>query len=145
MSSGNGLLPGGTKPLPKPMLIYHHWGPVTFIWRQFHKRYIPQPSITEISLKITCTKFHSNLWGDNELKVIETIWRPNLRYIIIWRFPSLCYNLTHCSLLMSYVHIDLGRHWLKKPYWNPLARPAVLLAQSRQSVEYAKCWIHMDG
>ena len=27
---------------------------------------IPQPSITEISLKITCIKFHSNLTGVNE-------------------------------------------------------------------------------
>ena len=24
IGSGNGLLPDGTKPLPKPMLIYHH-------------------------------------------------------------------------------------------------------------------------
>ena len=34
---GNGLLPGSTKLLP--LLTYHQWGPVTFIGRQFHKRY----------------------------------------------------------------------------------------------------------
>ena len=37
--SGNGLLPDGTKPLPEPMLTYQY-GPVTFIWGQFHKRYL---------------------------------------------------------------------------------------------------------
>ena len=26
--SGNGLLPDGTKPLPEPMLTYHHLDPV---------------------------------------------------------------------------------------------------------------------
>ena len=28
---GNGLLPNG-KPLTEPMLTYHKYGPVTFIW-----------------------------------------------------------------------------------------------------------------
>ena len=37
---GNGLLPDGTKPLPEPMLTCHKYGPVTFIWGQFHKRYL---------------------------------------------------------------------------------------------------------
>ena len=31
--------PGSTKPLPDPILAYHQWGPVRFIWGQFHKRY----------------------------------------------------------------------------------------------------------
>ena len=30
--SDNGLLPGSTKPLPGPMLIYHQEGPVTIDW-----------------------------------------------------------------------------------------------------------------
>ena len=33
--SGNSLLPDGTKPLPEPLLAYHHLGPVMFIWGQF--------------------------------------------------------------------------------------------------------------
>ena len=40
IGSGNGLLPDGTKPLPEPMLTYHPQDPLTFIWCQFHKRYI---------------------------------------------------------------------------------------------------------
>ena len=36
----NGLLPDGTKPLPESMLTYHQHGPVTFLQKQFHKRYM---------------------------------------------------------------------------------------------------------
>ena len=52
IGSGNGLLPDSTKPLPEPMLTYHQYGPVIFIWEQFHKGYIPQPKTIKISLKI---------------------------------------------------------------------------------------------
>ena len=38
ISSGNGFLPDGTKPLPEPMLTDHQWSPVTFILGQFHNR-----------------------------------------------------------------------------------------------------------
>ena len=38
IGSGNGLLPDDTKPLPEPMLTYHKYGPVTFIWGQLHQR-----------------------------------------------------------------------------------------------------------
>ena len=38
IGSGNGLLPVGTKPLPEPMLTYHHKGILTFIRGQFHNR-----------------------------------------------------------------------------------------------------------
>ena len=27
-----------TKPLPEPMLTYHSWGSVAFIWKQFHRK-----------------------------------------------------------------------------------------------------------
>ena len=43
--SGNGLLPDDTKPSPEPMLTYHQWGPVIFIWGQFHKRYLSHQSL----------------------------------------------------------------------------------------------------
>ena len=61
----NGLLPDGTKPLPDPMFTYHQWGPLIFIWDQFHE--IPQPSIPKIRLKIPYLKFQSRLPGTNEL------------------------------------------------------------------------------
>ena len=34
-SSGNGLLPDGTKPLPEPMLTYELWGHVVVTGGQF--------------------------------------------------------------------------------------------------------------
>ena len=37
--SSNGLLPDGTKPLPEPVLTYHHLGTVMFIWGQIRLRY----------------------------------------------------------------------------------------------------------
>ena len=65
---GNGLLPDGTKPLPEPMLTDHQWSPVTFILviRAISQE-MPQPSITEIHLKMTYLKFHSNFPQANEL------------------------------------------------------------------------------
>ena len=36
IGSGNGLLPDSTEPIPEPVLTYHQWGPVAFIWGQFH-------------------------------------------------------------------------------------------------------------
>ena len=35
ISSGNGLLPDGTKPLPEPMLTCHQMRSVAFTWKQF--------------------------------------------------------------------------------------------------------------
>ena len=48
ISSGNGLLPDSTKPLPEPMLTDHQWSPVTFILRQFHKRCLNHQSLKSI-------------------------------------------------------------------------------------------------
>ena len=66
LCSGNGMLPDGPKPLPRSLLSYHQWSPITITWGKFHERY--QPPITEISWKITFRKFQSNLTGTNEIK-----------------------------------------------------------------------------
>ena len=58
IGSGNGLLTGGTKPLPLP---------TRDIYLRIISREIPQQSITKISLNISCVKFHSNFPGANEL------------------------------------------------------------------------------
>ena len=39
-----GLLSGDTKPLPEPKSIYHQKGSVTFMWQQFHEKYLSQHS-----------------------------------------------------------------------------------------------------
>ena len=66
---GNGLVSGGTKPLPGQMLTCHRWVPVMFICMQFHKRYLSHQSL-KLALKITCPKFHSNPPGANELMAL---------------------------------------------------------------------------
>ena len=38
ISSGNRLMPDGTKPSPEPMFTYHHSCPVAFASGQFHKK-----------------------------------------------------------------------------------------------------------
>ena len=50
ISLGNGLLPGGTKPLPEPMLTDHQRSPGTFIHvlGQFHKRCLNYQSIKSV-------------------------------------------------------------------------------------------------
>ena len=40
---------------------------MTFIWQQFHKKYLIHQSVTEISLKMSYRNFHSNLPGAHEL------------------------------------------------------------------------------
>ena len=82
--SGNGLLPDSTKPLPKPILTYHQWGPMTITCRKFHES---QPSVTKISNTITNLKFHSNLPWPNEL--ISVQFGTSLVYVLVDRL-SLC-------------------------------------------------------
>ena len=58
ISSGNGLLPHVTKPLPKPVgSCDNHL--------QFHE--IPHQSVDKISLKITNPNFYLNLRGTSDL------------------------------------------------------------------------------
>ena len=48
ISSGNGLLPDGTKPLPEPMLTEHQWSPMTIILEQFHERCLNHQSLKSV-------------------------------------------------------------------------------------------------
>ena len=68
IGSGNDLLPDGPKPLPEPMLTYHQWGLVAFIWGQFRKT---QPPFIKNSLQITYLKLNWNLPEANELTRIS--------------------------------------------------------------------------
>ena len=62
IGSGNGLLPDGTKPLPEPNVDLSSVKSSGIHLRAILQE-IPQPSVTEISLKITYLKFCSNLPG----------------------------------------------------------------------------------
>ena len=52
IGSGNGLLPGGNKPLPEPMLAYHQWSFVVFTLQQFTQE-AHEISVHDMSLKIS--------------------------------------------------------------------------------------------
>ena len=55
ISSGNGLLPKGTKPLPVPVSTHHQRCSVGFIWEKVHKEYsIPSMSSEVALLKLLC-------------------------------------------------------------------------------------------
>ena len=62
----NGLVLDGTKPLPEPMLPYHHYNSLMFIWGQCRLRYHSHQSL-KISLKIIFLRFYWNLPGASEL------------------------------------------------------------------------------
>ena len=67
IGSDNGMLPDGTKPLPKPMLTDHHSMKSIDIHFRAISQEMPHSSITKIYLKVTYLKFHSNFPGANEL------------------------------------------------------------------------------
>ena len=64
ISSGKGLLLGGIKPLPEPMLTGHQSSNIHI---RAISQEMPQPSITKIILRITYLKLYSNFPGVNEL------------------------------------------------------------------------------
>ena len=102
--SSNGLLPDSTKPLPEPMLTYYQLNPVTFIWMQFHKRYLCDQPLNLVLKFLQISQ--GGQWVNSFKpwymlqKVIELIipsrWKkPNLRSY--WNYSS-C-TLNHGNLL----------------------------------------------
>ena len=71
IGSGNGLSPDGTKPLPEPILTSSVKSSDIHI--RAISQVMPQPSVTEIRLKITFLKFHSKFPGAYELKGLATL------------------------------------------------------------------------
>ena len=69
IGSGNGLVPGGTKPLTEPMLINHQWSSAAFTWGEFHKKWSIYLSLIGI-WKITSWRSQSHHTGVSELKAI---------------------------------------------------------------------------
>ena len=65
IGSGNGLLPDGTKPIPKPMLTYHQRGYGIHLW-VFSKE-ILKISLIKLILNITFLKLLPHLPGANKL------------------------------------------------------------------------------
>ena len=56
------ILTDGTKPSPEPMLTYSKYGPVTFVWGQFHKIYVSHWQLNQ--LKNYSYEIHfESAWG----------------------------------------------------------------------------------
>ena len=104
IDSGNGLLPDSSKPLPEPMSTDHQLKSSDIHIRAISEG-MSQPSITNVNLKITCLKFHSNLPGANEL-ILEFSFQ-----IFLW--ARMDPSLAHCSLVTPNVVSDLGQHWIQ--------------------------------
>ena len=66
IGSGHGLLPDGTKPLPEPMLTYHHWDSLTISLE------VLKISICKMNLKNKFVKSFPYLSGANELMIMDS-------------------------------------------------------------------------
>ena len=67
ISSGNRLLPDGTKPLPEPMLTYHRKGLMAFTPGHFHGQYAKYQSLKWIWILLESTAVATNLPEANEM------------------------------------------------------------------------------
>ena len=105
ISSGNGLLPDSTKPLPEPMLT-DQWSPVTFLLGQFHKRCLNHQSLKSSG------KLHVNM-SKISCKFPRGQWVKWLNYYckVYWLYQYL-YKTDH-----MHVCIELGS---KLGLFNPL-------------------------
>ena len=92
-ASGNGLLPVGTKPLPKVNIDLSSSKVQWYSSQCNFTRDTRQPSISKFSLKITYVEFHSNLPGVNQLANFSIIhqwlwWLNNTSTTMIRSNPS---------------------------------------------------------
>ena len=81
--SGNGLLADCTKPLPVPMLTYHQYGPVAFIWGHYHVkiwRYQSLKSKIEGYIFKITLRSPRGQWVKSKLKSVE--------FFMAWRLMT---------------------------------------------------------
>ena len=118
IGSSNGLLPDDTKPLPEPMLTYHYYGPVTFIWGHFCKRYLSHQSL-KLPWKLLISNFiqisQGSMARNNVVGDIITLWCivtwVLVRVVSVLKFLSSCdlfdlvssyiYGAINCTLIWS--------------------------------------------
>ena len=106
--SDNILLPGGTKPLPDTMLIYHPQGP------SYEGLKIP---ISKTRMKIAYLKSHPDLpginefihWGGDEMdSIFQTTCLNAFSWMKIFQFQI----KVHGSLLLR-DQLTVSQHWLR--------------------------------
>ena len=109
LSSDNGLLPGGTKPLPEPMLTCHQWCIVANHFGAILQELFAI-LIYKIILKITHLKLHLHLPGANGLIIHSSSANSSACNMAAWRK-----HLPKC------LHGDgsrLHNHDLQQHAWN---------------------------
>ena len=106
IGTDNGLLPGGTKPLPEPVLTYPQSSPVAFIWGLFHNRCFSYQTLNRIWKTRTWNYIHIlgpfSQWHWLWVQTRRLILAVRLRYVAVYGsiyFP-------HCDYCLNY---DLGR------------------------------------
>ena len=133
IGSGNGFMPDGNKPLPEPMLTYHHWHISTFIRGRFHNRYLSHLS-TKLVWQLLLPNVIQGQWvnrGNNTVTFVvnklfvpimlmawflglptqyQSVYLLWLRYIYMWRFAtgySFCRHpcLTHSVVFDSRIRV----------------------------------------
>ena len=92
IGSCNVFLPDGTKPLPEPMLTYHQWSCIAFIYNQCHK--CSGDQFIKWFFKNTFVKLLPLLSGANELSAI--------------RFYIGCFDWGHLSYRITQI---FDAHW----------------------------------
>ena len=125
IGSDNGLLPDGIKPLPEPMLTYHHKGRLTFISGQVHKRYISHQSL-KLSVRLSTYYFlqipqgpMSLLIGPWKIWRILKIWNVirNHKYIFAFCMSYITHRLLSfhfkdCNPVFTEPMHQQPRYWL---------------------------------
>ena len=99
--SDNGLLPNGTKPLPKPMSINHHWEFVAFTWGQFHRKCsnCPQVNVRWIWYQSFIWVWTLLIWDYSRIPRHQ--WVNRMRYVkvLVLNTNIIDYTLTDADLL----------------------------------------------
>ena len=107
--SGNGLLLGGTKPLPEPVFTNYQWGIVAFTWGQFHWEFSWYLSLIWVKIYDLISLSHMNPMGQwvNSLRPSDAIWwqgsRSTLVQVMACCLTAPSHYLNQCWLIISEV------------------------------------------
>ena len=101
---------------------------------------MPLPSITKISLKITCLRFHSNFPGANVLTMLTLPLSPKQQRLNIWSFHSLHQVFETCQTEFSHKGFQI---WFTKNHLSDWTDCCWLLTSDWCIV--AGYWPHTDA
>ena len=110
--SGNGFLPDGIKPLPEPMLTYHQWIRMIFIWCHFTKDNSANNRLNKY--ETTYLKFNTNFPEASES--INTRIKGNVHHIQYqshaqrWMLRKPICNFIQKHHVSEYSCNSLGQH-----------------------------------